>query len=66
MNKSDIEIIEECVLRISKSDGLSALAAVIQHSMWYLKENPKASITEALKHGKYMAFEYVYHVDDSD
>ena len=66
MNKSDIEIIEECVLRISESDGLPALAAVIQHSMWYLQENPKATIAEALKHGKYMTFEYVYNVDDSD
>ena len=66
MDKSDIGTIEECVLRISESDGLPALATVIQHSMWYLQENPKATIAEALKHGEYMAFEYVYHVDDSD
>jgi|DEB0MinimDraft_10_1074344.scaffolds.fasta_scaffold414969_2 hypothetical protein len=64
MDKSDIDTIEECVLRISESDGLPALATVIQHSMWYLQKNPRATITEALKHGEYMAFEFVYHVND--
>lgn len=61
---SDIEIIQECVLRVSESDGLPALATVIKYAMWYLKENPKATITEALKHGEYMAFEFVYHIND--
>jgi len=61
---SDINIVEECVLRISKSDGLPALASVITQAFWYLQENKSATVEEAIKHGEYMAFEYVYHVND--